>query len=241
MDDANCLIEAIISHPSIDVIGLENCFGDNVNACGILFSLLLASNKEFSHIDLDSNNIRTGGGTEIPDYLATNPPLKELRLARNHLDDNDAILIGRAMKRNTNLRDLRLNQNDITDVGRDALRNAMFDSTSLNTVADSNHSCSIKGLDFGDIFNNQYEESKSNRATKIYSLISSRNREGTNVQHLNAEFEDESLKLVPKVLEAVNVYDEGGDEGDVLPLSIMYEVLRSWKMPTLYENNGLAR
>ena len=39
---------------------------------------LLASNKSFASIDLDSNNIETGGGTEIPDYLAKNPPLNSL-------------------------------------------------------------------------------------------------------------------------------------------------------------------
>ena len=76
-----------------------------------------------------------------------------------------------------------------------------------------------------------------NRGRKIYRLLDSRHWEGTNVQHLDAEFGDESLKLVPKVLEAVNVYAEYGDE-DVHPLSLMYEIMRSWKMPSLYEHNG---
>ena len=72
--------------------------------------------------------------------------------------------------------------------------------------------------------------------------MSTRNREGTNVQHLDAEFDDDSLKLVPKVLEAVRHYAEYGSSTDNVQssLSIMYEVLRSWKMPTLYENNGAS-
>ena len=175
MADTNHLVEAIISHPTIDKITLENCFGENVNAYDILFSLL-ASNKEFSWIDLRSNNIQTGGGTEIPDFLVTNPPLEILSMANNHLGDNDAVLIASALKRNTNLRNLHLGRNDITDVGRDALRSAVFDSRSLNAVSDSNHSCCIDGLDLSDISNNRRVDSPEvNRGRKIYSLLSSRN------------------------------------------------------------------
>ena len=76
-----------------------------------------------------------------------------------------------------------------------------------------------------------------NRGRKIYSILSSSNREGSNVRHLDSEFEDDYLKLVPKVLESVHGYAgySSHPTGDVRPLSIMYEVLRSWKMPTLYE------
>ena len=79
LDDANHLVEAVIIHPTVDLIRLENCFGEDICAYSILCSIL-ASNKEFSHIDLETNNIRTGGGTEIPDFLAKNPPLNSLYL-----------------------------------------------------------------------------------------------------------------------------------------------------------------
>ena len=235
----------IISHPLIDGIRLENCFEENVNAYEILCSLI-ASTKQFSFIDLESNNIRTGGRTEIPDLLVTNPPLQKLYLANNQLYDSDAILIARALKQNTNLLRLRLGQNNITDVGRDALQKAAFDPTSFNTVADSNHSCSIEGIDLGggNVPTNWHVDSpKVNRARKIYSLLSSRHREGVNVHHLDTEFEDDSLKFVPKVLESIHINAEyaRGYKGNVHPLSVMYEVLQSWKMPTLYENNGATR
>ena len=212
--------------------------GGSVDAYGVLRSLL-ASNKEICRIDIVSNNMQTGGGTEISDFLATNPPLQGLSLANNRLDDNDASLIARALKRNTNLQHLQLDRNNITNIGYDALRNAIYDSTSLNAVAASNHSCSIEGLDLDIISNNRYgDTSELNRGRKIYSALSSRNREGTNVQHLDAEFGDESLTIVPKVLECVHSYAEYGSRDDVHPLSLMYEIFRSWKMPTLYENNG---
>ena len=234
MADANRLVRAVIGHPTIDVVGLYNCFGENVGAYEILCSLF-SSNKSFATIALQSNNIRTGGRTEISDFLATNPPLKRLVLTNNCLNGADATLIARALKQNTNLRRLNLGQNDLTDVGHDALRNAIFDSTSLNTVADSNHRCNIFGFELDNI-NDDEEESKANRGRKIYSLLSLRNREGTNVRHLDSEFDDESMKLVPKVLESVNSYAEYASAAAVHPLSVTYEILRSWKMPTMYEN-----
>ena len=208
MDDANLLVEAIISRPLIKSISLVNCFGENMDAYSI-FRSLLASGKDFAHIDLGFNNIRTGGGTELPDFLATNPPLKDLFLIENHLDDSDAILIARALKRNTHLEQLILGGNDITDIGRDALRNSLLDSTTLNTIADSNHSCNVGGIDLDDDIsnNNRLLDDKVNRGRKMYSLLSSRNREGVNVHHLfDEEFDDDSMKLVPKVLECVHIY-----------------------------------
>ena len=240
MDDANDLVEAIIPHPQIDCIRLENCFGVNMNAYSILLSIL-ASNKQFSYIDLESNSIRTGGRTDIPDFVATNPPLENLFLRNNHLDDNDAVMISRALKQNTNLRRLTLGENDISDIGRDALSKVIFDPPSLNTLSDSNHSCCIEGIGVDDI-NLLGICTKTRRARKIYSGLACRNEEGINVHHLDSEFDDDdSLKVVPKVLECVHIYDGycGPHRAQsVHPLSIVFSILRNWKMPTLYENNG---
>ena len=100
MEDARYLVDAIISHPRIHYIRLIDCFGDDINGYDA-FRCLFTSGKSFSHINLEENEIRTGGSTAIPDYLATNPPLKYLFLANNHLNDDDAVLIAHALKRNT--------------------------------------------------------------------------------------------------------------------------------------------
>ena len=71
------------------------------------------------------------------------------------------------------------------------------------------------------------------RAAKIYRLLSSRNEEGSNVYHLNMEFggdddeNDDSLKLVPKVLESVQHYSKRLQGFPYKkPLSITYEIMR---------------
>ena len=248
MEDARYLVDAITSHTHINHIRFENSFGEDIIGYEILRSLV-TNGKRFLSIDLERNNIRTGGGTVIPDFLAANPPLKKLFLANNHLNDADAILIARALKKNTNLQRLRLGRNDLTEEGENALSNAICDSTSLNSVSDCNHSCRIiTGIGLGDIPNNNNNMgSKVNRARKIYHLLSRRNREGSNVHHLNQEFDDEddaSLMLVPKLLESVHHYSRnryGDPDSWVDPLSIMYEILRSWEMPALYENCGMPK
>jgi len=242
----------IISHPSIDGVWLDNCFGEGINGYDILRSIL-SSGKSFKSIGAGRNNIQTGGGTAISDYLATNPPLTELYLRNNHLNDEDAVLIARALKHNSTLQILGLEENNITNFGRSALSKALYDTTSLNLMSDCNHTCEISdlsslgGINLGDDIpcNQDYScTARENRRCKLYHLLSLRNREESNVRHLNSEFggedEDEvTLKLVPRVLESVHLYSNGTMNGyrpsnTVQPLSIMYEILRGWKMPELY-------
>ena len=255
------LIDAVSSHPSLDDICLENCIGEDVNGYEVLQSII-AGGDSFIIISFTRNNMRTGSGTTISDFIARNPPLKELSLESNNLNDKDAVLISRALKHNSNMLELNLSGNNITEIGFTALRNAVNDTTSLNTVSDSNHTCVIEGIVFGDIPRNPCSSAvtfsltkdeqlrsylTSNKGRKIYHLLCTRNREGSNVRQLNLEFgdeddeDDDSIKLVPKVLESIHHYENlytrkrRGDTSYVPPLSIMFEVLRSWKMPELYE------
>lgn len=112
---------------------------------------LITSGKRFTRINLSNNSIRTDGGTEIPDYLATNPPLKELCLSNNNLNDDDAILIAGALKRNTNLERIELGENNITEVGVCSLSKAIYDPSSLNALSDCNHVCHVFGIDLGNL------------------------------------------------------------------------------------------
>ena len=252
VEDAQYLTTAICSHPTIDDVRLYDCLGEgNVNGYDILRTII-TSGKRFTHIDLSNNSIRTDGGTEIPDYLATNPPLNQLRLSNNKLHDDDAILIAGALKRNTKLKRIELGKNNITEVGGYSLSKAIYDPSSLNALSDCNHVCHVFGIDLGNLTELAVLRDGANykRAAKIYRLLSSRNEEGSNVYHLNMEFggdDDEngdSLKLVPKVLDSVQRYSKSlrTNQGSPYkkPLSIIYEIMRSWRMPELYEqmNSG---
>ena len=43
---------------------------------------------------------------------------------------------------------MSLRGNEFTLLGEDALKKAVYDDSSLNAVADSNHMCTVKGLHF---------------------------------------------------------------------------------------------
>lgn len=219
----------------------------------MLCALFVCGNR-IETIDLEGNNISTGSCTAIPHYITRNTPLTRLYLANNNLNDEDAVLIAKALKQNDNLRVLRLHRNHITNVGIDTIRKACYDPKSLNSVSDCNHTCRLQlsGDDGNFNYNNQGCGDKLvNRRLKLYHLLSSRNREESNAHHLNLELDDEdndslNLKFAPEVLKCVHhYYPKDKDkhllvdpENSVHPLSIMYETLGSWKMPSLFERQG---
>ena len=251
-DDASFLLESIKQHPSINTVRFENSFGEDVNIYDML-CLLISGDKQFISIDLDNNDITTLGGTHLPDHIALNSRLQRLRLDGNGLNDNDATLIARALRNNSNLRVLHLQKNDgITDIGFGALERAVFDPTSLNSVAECNHTCSIvMRAHFDEFQNNVFSSdanSRYNKGKKIYHMFSLRHKIGTNVKLLDAELGDDSLILVPHVLERLHICSEQflavhPRTVDVRPLSVFFELVKGWHMPDLHETRkrGSAR
>lgn len=77
MKHVSLLLDAVIIHPSITKIRLENCLRGDIDGY-IVLQFLFNSDKRFETIDLENNSIQTGGGTTVSDYIATNPPLRNL-------------------------------------------------------------------------------------------------------------------------------------------------------------------
>jgi len=145
MADINKLCEIVQSHPSIEILELPGTKGTDVNGYKMLEMIMNAGRSNLDSIDLSNNNISTGGGTYISDFLTTNPILGSLFLDGNSLNDRDALVIAKALKYNTNLGFLDLTGNNgISKRGWLALRKAEFDDTSLNAIADCNHTCNIR-------------------------------------------------------------------------------------------------
>ena len=261
-DDLNRLCEIIKGHPAINAIELESC--DNlVDGHRMLCSIMTAGKNKLKSIDLSYNMIKTGGSTFIADFLTTNPILENLMLDGNGLFDNDAISIARALKKNTNLRYLNILGNNLADAGWDdddgstivtepgwdALRKAEFDSTSLNSATDSNHTCFIRIPSHNEINGEDDNEGpfdrKALRQKKIYSILSARNRKCSNSNVLY--FSDVPVEFLPDMLISIQQYS-GYYTGYNAPpkhhkhaesLSVVYEVMRRWdKVISVYESLG---
>ena len=245
------------------MLALQDCRGEGIDGHEMLQFIINAGKNKVKSLNLCENDISTGGDTFISEFLSSNHMLAALELNGNQLDDNDAIAIANALEHNTNLRVLDVRNNNLTRTGWAALRKAEFDDTSLNSAADSNHTClidyptgvdAIQGLDTSEMngrhdSENDFDERKV-REKKVYSVLSSRNRNCSNVGH----FDDVPVELLPDMLRSIQKYskynvlhdeDDAEDDvyspcsqgiNDVNPLSLVFEVCRYWdKSIAVYE------
>jgi len=241
---ASRLCRVVGSHPSLSSVSLDWTVEEEVDGYGMLCGLMKAGWNNLKRISFCENDVTTNGNTFFSYLIATNPILEELCLDINQFNDQDAMKMAEGLKHNTNLRYLSLSDNQIGIFGWTALINAQFDSTSLNLTADMNHTCIIDGDPTQtphsisrDVVNEfalgrSYCTSRSTRAKKLYSILSTRNKTNSNVQY----FDKLPIELLPDMLESIKKYSEYhfGDEtprkaqSDVKPISIVYEILRKW-------------
>jgi hypothetical protein len=132
---------------SIVELNLRNCFENGIGD-DIMTYLLTNGGSNLQRLGLASNGITSSTITTLANFLATNPPLKELDLEDNLLVDNDAEVLANSLRSNSSLRKLQLAFNTTSDAGKEAFRPVLQNDSSLNSIADSNHSCSVEGVRF---------------------------------------------------------------------------------------------
>ena len=208
-------------------------------------SLLANRALKLDLLSMNHCGITSNVSSVLADFLASNTEMTYLDLQGNDLSDSDIAVIATALRSNTTLESLNLKGNDITDHGvESAFRSVLFDESSLNAAADSNHCCYLYELGFESQFNlNRRPGQYYNRGRKIYKLLSSRNRTMSNTKH----FDDVDVKTLPYMLENIQAYEttlesnmsdgaEYNDDLTVACLSIVYEIMRKWdKVFCLYE------
>ncbi|EJK74218.1 hypothetical protein THAOC_04116 [Thalassiosira oceanica] len=216
-------------------------WNSNENAQALLSGVDFSTYKA---LNLCGNNLRTNGRTDISDLIAANPHLVELNLDINRLNDDDAVLIARSLGGNTHLRKLDVVNNNIQERGMRALYEAVNDTSTLNALNDSNHSCRLAGLaeDFDlDAINSDRGSNGlcMNRMFKIHKLMVERYRNGGgNVPHLNSEMSGEdTVLLAPFVMESVVRRSDAFPKkykGFECSLGLLYELVKDWKMAELF-------
>eukprot|EP00984_Skeletonema_dohrnii_P001808 scaffold594_cov71-Skeletonema_dohrnii-CCMP3373.AAC.6 len=243
----------------------------------------LVLNDKLLHIDLSKNSLGANGAKYIAKHLKKNPPLSILSLRRCSLPNKSAEGLCNALKRNTNLAHLDLNYNNFNDRSvpffADALRNnstllsfhmsgnnikvksgrkdliqlALCDPTSLQSIAESNHTCLVT-LNSGKNGNFHTNEDKfrsinalENEGQKIrYKVIAALFTLKT-IEFNPREFQHIPLELMPRLLELVQLemgYGKYGRgvwkapvraKGSNPRLARVYEVIRGWSMmPSLF-------
>ena len=144
--DCQRLVDAIVSHPNISTCHMEGSFGGEMNGHDSLVSLL--RKEEMKIVDFSNCGIKTSGQSALFDIIKSHQKLDHLDLGNNKLDDDDAINLADALRYNKTLKNLFLHGNEFSLSGDDILKKVVYDDSSLNAVADSNHVCRIFGREF---------------------------------------------------------------------------------------------
>ena len=243
----------------------------------------LVLNDKLLHIDLSGNKLLLDAQKRIIKHVKRNPPLSILTLDGCGLSNKCAERLCNALKRNTNLTHLDIENNQFNDKSVpffvDALRNnstlltlqmrcnnlkvrtgrkelikgALCDPTSLQTIAESNHTCLVM-LNSGNTGNNVTRENGfwninalENEGQKIrYKVIVALYTMKT-ITLKQCDFQHVPLELMPRLIELVQQemgYGEFGGEVWKAPirakgsnpcLTRVYEVVHGWSMmPSLF-------
>ena len=226
MESARCLSRSMRSHPRINDLRLTH---SDLGSSPEILSVILQS--EVKYINLYNNNIDSLGAVKIAEYLEVDPPIHQIDLDYNHLNDNDAILILQALKRNTNLMGINIHSNNFTSTGVKALLTCVFDSSSLNAISESNHRLAEM-----NIFNNTRQiSSSSDRFEGYIHKLLELDRTDKIVLALQDKvsllkyFANVPVKLIPEVLAFICL-----GHCPHKRFNIVYSIMRWWNIPTLY-------
>jgi hypothetical protein len=226
MESAHCLSSSLKSHACIHTLHLSHC---DLGSSPEILSVILQS--DVKRIGLSSNSIDSLGAVKIAEYLEGDPPIHQIDLAHNRLNDDDAVLISLALIRNTNLKTINLHSNNFTSIGVKALLTCVFDSSSLNSISESNHK--LKEISLFDDDNRHIQRLDScidrllelDRAEKIMFVLQDKD---SLLQYLA----NVPVELIPEVLAFPLRRD--GNQHQHKHLNIVYSTMRWWNMPMLY-------
>ena len=134
------LSDALCHAHSLESLNLYN------NSLGDSATIYMAPKLQDCHslirLDLGLNYISSHGGSALADFLSKNPPLQRLLLLGNGIGDGGAIQFSKALGSNQTLTELNLGFNKLSSVGLKALQEALYNTSSLNALVDSNHTLS---------------------------------------------------------------------------------------------------
>ena len=255
---------ALRDHSTLSKVDLINC---EWNGNDDKFTMTMEALKDKSELKIKKDyHFYEGEKMKevhvIPGILAANPLLQRLELegaemivstwSRSRDDppaDRYAIIrnFANSLSTNTHLKELVFNKNDMNREAEQILLKAIYDDTSLNAIARSNHTCQV-AINEGKVWperklvirkiNAEYKWVQGDdgqggvaKKSKLLHAVGAFNEEGINVQH----FLDMPLELVPKLLEFAQYvrFLEDDDKVSQLAFKNVYELMKNIVAPLL--------
>jgi Ran GTPase-activating protein (RanGAP) involved in mRNA processing and transport len=173
----------------------------------------------------------------VTEYLESDPPIHQIELSHNRLNDDDAILISQALKRNIKLKLLSLHSNKFTSIGVKTLLTCIFDSSSLNSLSKSNHNLEELMLFWysGYIGKLDHYIDRLLELDRIQKIMLALQDKDSLLQYLA----NVPVELIPEVLAfPLRKVDHQREHRH---LSIVYSTMRWWNMPLLYSYHNCVK
>ena len=241
---------------TIEWLHVKKCFVGGINA--EVLKAILTSNAV--DVCLEGNGMSSQEAPIIAEFLNSNPPLAKLDLHDNRFDDADAATLAHSLSGNTNLESLIVLGNNINEEGELALVRAIFDISSLNSCAASNHTCKIDGIDekfvLSFINSNLRNIPQKVKWDKIFAMLALSSEDSFfNAGLLNgvpaslmpvllhrageqfpeeAEFCKTGLYLQLTGARRRQKHDDWDKLFDMKPINCVYEMMKCWVVPSIY-------
>ena len=244
---------------SLDLSGdASNWERGNIRTPGAkLIAKYLKGNPAVTELNLSWNRLPSAAAKVLANAMKKNTNLEHLNLSYNSFSDKSVDGFVELLRNNSTLLSLNLTGNNIKvdkqsdKTGRAALlKNAILDTTSLQTIADSNHSYQVI---MGD---RNYRNDLTHEAEM--KSINSLDSEGMKIRYkvvlalfsYNKDlfhprsFDDVPLELIPRLLELVQqeigfngfgkgVFDKVRKMKSTRELRRLYQVVTEWNTPLL--------
>ncbi|KAL9187688.1 hypothetical protein ACHAXT_006066 [Thalassiosira profunda] len=144
MDLAARLLSAVKNHRALRELYLTYCGVARAANEEEILRTIMDGCENLTALDLQGNEIGLEGARCIASALEKNPPLETLYINANNIGDDAMGAVARTLASNNNLKALYVNDNTgFTKIGRDALQRAVYNTSNLNAIKDSNHNCYI--------------------------------------------------------------------------------------------------
>jgi len=250
---AGTFSDALKNHTALERLILNKCGLNNIP----ILEEVLKGCRGFEVLGIIKDDLGSEGGALMADFIRRNHPLEKICIRHCSIADNEALVLASALTVNTHLKELHLQGNDITEEGNKALLKAVFDSTSMDSIIESNHTCMpfayhtyradnlyqrplLEQELHAIIVNNGISIQQKIRKKVILALCGV---DGGlfDLSHLN----NLPLQLMPHVLELIqkhteartdDVFNMPGRQLEKDALSRLFHTLRGWELPLLFEN-----
>ncbi|EJK61754.1 hypothetical protein THAOC_17700, partial [Thalassiosira oceanica] len=248
-------LELTRSFPNEDIAGLRRLFGgagtDTLLNVELSFNgiktngdrcipAFLSKNPLLERLILRGNRLANDDAHHIGLALKSNTNLRYLSLEGNDIPIEGRLAVYMLAVLGSSLSD----PSDLNSLRK----------TTLIDVSVANHTCEIRGI-FGsddvtnvedesedwntkNFMNNNSKSARWNRGGKLFWLLVARHRKGTNVSQLEPEFSEDGMGLVPHVLACISTCSTYWKRTDFTArwnLSVLFEVVRDWKGPEMYQ------